>query len=211
MSIILYDYWRSSASYRVRIALALKGIAYDRVAVDLVAGAQRSADYLALNPQGLVPALQIAGFVLTQSLAIIEYLDDTQPGPALLPSDPAGRARVRALSQAIACETHPISNLRVLKHVGDLAGEAARAEWNRDNMATGLEAFEALLDHPAFTGRFCHGDQPTMADCTLIPQLYNAIRWNVRFSHLPRLSAVAESCTTLPPFLAAHPDRCIGT
>ena len=209
MSMILHDYWRSSASYRVRIALALKGIAYDRVAVDLVAGTQRSADHLALNPQGLVPALQMAGIVLTQSLAIIEYLNETQPGPALLPADPAGRARVRALSQAIACEMHPVSNLRVLQRVGDLAGEDARADWNRDNIATGLEAFEALLDHPDFTGRFCHGHQPTMADCTLIPQLYNTIRWNVPFSHLPRLSAVAESCATLPAFLNAHPDRYI--
>lgn len=203
----LHDYWRSSASYRVRIALNLKGIAHERVAVDLTADAQRSADHLALNPQGLVPVLRIDGLVLTQSLAIIDYLDETRPEPPLLPSDPAGRARVRALAQAIACEIHPISNLRILERVEALGGPQARAAWNRDTLASGLEAFERLLDHPAFTGRFCHGDQPTVADCTLIPQLYNASRWGVGYTHLPRIAAVANTCAALPAFRAAHPDR----
>lgn len=207
MRVVLHDYWRSSASYRVRIALALKNIAFDRVEVSLTANVQRSPAHLAVNPQGLVPALQIDGLVLTQSLTIIEYLDETRPDPALLPADPAGRARVRALSQAIACEIHPVSNLRVLKRVGDLAGDAARADWNRNNIATGLDAFEGLLDHWAFTGHFCHGDTPGMADCTLIPQLYNAGRWGVNYGHLPRIAAVAESCAALPAFLGAYPDR----
>jgi maleylacetoacetate isomerase len=207
MSVVLHDYWRSSASYRVRIALNLKGIAYDRVPVDLVAGAQRSPEHLALNPQGLVPALEIDGHVLTQSLAIIEYLDETRPEPPLLPLHPISRGRVRALAQAIASEIHPISNLRVLKRVEALGGPEARTTWNRDTIASGLEAFEHLLDHPAFTGRFCHGDQPGMADCTLIPQLYNATRWGVDYSHLPRITAVAESCAALPAFAQAHPDH----
>lgn len=205
MSVVLHDYWRSSAAYRVRIALALKGIAYDRVAVDLATGAQRGAAHLALNPQGLVPALQIDGLVLTQSLAIIEYLDETRPGPALLPGDAPGRARVRALAQAIACDLHPVSNLRVLQRVEALAGPAARAAWNRDNIAAGLAAFEALLDHPAFEGRFCHGAGPGLADCVLIPQLYNAARWDVPVDHLARIRAVADSCAALPAFAAAHP------
>ena len=207
MSVVLHDYWRSSASYRVRIALALKGIAYDRTSVDLVADVQSSPEHLALNPQGLVPALQIDGLVLTQSLAIIEYLDETRPEPPLLPPHPTARARVRALSQAIASEIHPISNLRTLKRVEALGGPEARVAWNRDTIASGMQAVEALLDHPAFAGLFCHGNRPTMADCTLIPQLYNADRWGVDYRHLPRITAVANTCAAVPAFYAAHPDR----
>lgn len=206
MSVVLHDYWRSSASYRVRIALNLKGVAHARVAVDLVAGGQRDPAHLARNPQGLVPVLDIDGLRLTQSLAIIEYLDETRSDPPLLPPDPAGRARVRALSQAIASEIHPVSNLRVLKRVETLAGAEARAAWNADNIVTGLAAVEAMLaDAPA--GRFCHGDAPGLADCTLIPQLYNAVRWGVAFDHLPRVAGVAAACEALPAFAAAHPDR----
>lgn len=204
---VLYDYWRSSASYRVRIALNLKGITFDRVAVDLVAQDHRRPDHLALNPQGLVPALQIDGLVLTQSLAVVDYLEDTHPKPPLLPANPAARAYVRALSLAVACEIHPISNLVVLARVEAFAGPDARASWNRDNIAHGLKAVEAMLDHPGFTGRFCYEDRPTMADCTLIPQLYNASRWGVPFDHLPRISAVAHVCAEDPAFVAAHPDR----
>lgn len=206
MSVVLHDYWRSSASYRVRIALGFKGIAYERVAVDLVAGAQRSPAHLALNPQGLVPVLEIDGLRLTQSLAIIDYLDETRSGPPLLPADPAGRARVRALSQAIACEIHPVANLRVLKQVETLGGPKARGAWNRDNIRSGLEAVEAMLADGR-TGRFCHDDVPGMADCTLIPQLYNATRWGVDYTHLPRISAVAGACENHPAFAAAQPDH----
>jgi maleylacetoacetate isomerase len=207
MSVVLHDYWRSSASYRVRIALALKGIAFDEIPVDLVAGAQRSPAHLAVNPQGLVPALEVDGLVLTQSLAIIEYLEETRPEPALLPMGAAERAQVRRLAQAIACEIHPVSNLRTLKRVEALAGAEARAAWNQETIATGLEAFETLLDHPGFSGAFCHADMPTVADCTLIPQLYNANRWGVAYDHLPRIKAVAATCAVHPAFAAAHPDR----
>ncbi|SEI05349.1 maleylacetoacetate isomerase [Paracoccus alkenifer] len=204
--VVLHDYWRSSAAYRVRIALALKSVAYQRVVVDLVAGDQRAPAHLALNPQGLVPALEIDGLVLTQSLAILAYLDETRPDPALLPADAAARARVRAIALAIACEVHPVSNLSVLARIEALAGADARSEWNRDNISRGLAAVERLLDHPGFTGRFCHGDRPGLADCTLIPQLYNASRWGVGFDHLPRISAVARACAAHPAFLAAHPE-----
>lgn len=204
---VLHDYWRSSASYRVRIALNLKGLAHDRVTVDLVAADNRSPPHLALNPQGLVPALRIDGLVLTQSLAILEYLDETRPEPPLLPADPAARAHVRALSLAVACDIHPVSNLSVLARVEALAGTDARAAWNRDNIAAGLRAVESMLDHTGFTGRFCHGDRPGIADCTLIPQLYNAARWGVPTDHLPRITAVARACAALPAFAAAHPDN----
>lgn len=203
---VLYDYWRSSASYRVRIALALKDIAYDRVSVDLVKGDQRAPEHLAINPQGLVPAMAIDGHLLTQSLAIIDYLEDTRPALPLLPTDAAGRARVRAIAQAVACEIHPISNLMILNKVEALAGPEARKTWNEDNLTRGLTAIEALLDHPA-TGRFCHGDAPGLAECALIPQLYNARRWGVDFSHLPRIAAVSAACATLGVIASAHPDN----
>jgi maleylacetoacetate isomerase len=196
MTVTLYDYWR-----------ALKGIAYERVPVDLTAGAQLSPEHLALHPQGLVPVLKIDGLVLVQSLAIIEYLDETRPDPALLPRDAAGRAHVRALAEAIACEIHPVSNLRVLAQVEALAGKEARAAWNSDNIRRGLEAFEKLLDHPGFEGRFCHSDKPGMADCVLVPQLYNASRWGVEWQHLPRIAAVAKACAALPAFGAAAPEQ----
>lgn len=205
--VVLHDYWRSSASYRVRIALGLKGVAFRSLPVDLVAGEQRAPGHLAVNPQGLVPALEIDGLVLTQSLAILEYLEETRPAPSLLPDAPAARARVRAIALAVACEIHPLSNLAVLKRVEALAGPEARADWNRKNIASGLEAVERLLDHPGFTGRFCHGNRPGLADCTLVPQLYNAIRWGVDFSHLERISTVARACHLEPAFAAAAPER----
>lgn len=205
--VILHDYWRSSASYRVRIALALKGIAYDRVNVDLMEGAHRLTSHLALNAQGLVPVLEIDGLALTQSVAILEYLEERHPTPALLPLDAADRAHVRAMALAIACEIHPLSNTSVLARVEALAGVEGRAQWNRDNIARGLNAVEHMLDHKGFCGRFSHGETASMADCMLIPQLYNADRWDVPFDHLPRISAVAQHCRGLPAFVAAHPDQ----
>ena len=203
---VLYDYWRSSASYRVRIALNLKAIAYDRVPVDLVAAAHRSAEHLAVNPQGLVPALKIDGNILTQSLAIVEYLDETRPEPALLPGDPLARAYVRRLALAVACDIHPVSNLGVLGRVGALAGPQARAAWNRDNIAGGLEALETMLDNPGFAGRFCHGTEPSLADCALVPQLYNAARWGVALDDLPRITRVAAACAGLDAFRNASAE-----
>lgn len=205
--IILHDYWRSSAAYRVRIALALKGLSYDRIPVDLAAGAQHQPAHLAVNPQGLVPVLEIDGLVLTQSMAIIEYLDETRPQPPLRPDDAAGRARVRALSLAIACEIHPLSNSGTLRRIEALAGPDASDRWNRENIERGLVAVEGLLDHAGFSGRFCHGDRPGMADCVLIPQLYNATRWGLRFDHLPRIAAIESSCAPLPAFIDASPER----
>ncbi|WP_299363124.1 maleylacetoacetate isomerase [uncultured Paracoccus sp.] len=205
--IVLHDYWRSSAAYRVRIAMGIKGLSWRTVPVDLVAGEQRGARHMALNPQGLVPALEIDGLVLTQSLAMLEYLEQTRPGPALLPPAAGERARVRAIALAIACDIHPLSNLAVLNRVERLGGAEARADWNRANIGSGLQVVERLLDHPGFTGRFCHGDSPGLADCTLIPQLYNATRWGVDFNGLGRISAVARACADVPAFVAAHPDR----
>ncbi len=203
---VLYDYWRSSAAYRVRLVLALKKIAYKRVPVDLVAGEQGAPAHLARNPQGLVPALAIDGLMLTQSLAMIEYLDETRRAIPLLPDDPAGRARVRAIALAIACDIHPLSNLHVLNRVEALADAKARAEWNRDNIAKGLAAVERLLAHPA-TGRFVHGDAIGMGDCVLVPQLYNARRWGVDFSHLPRIAAVSANLAQCGVIASAHPDN----
>ena len=203
---ILYDYWRSSAAYRVRLALALKDIAHDRVSVDLVAGEQRASEHLARNPQGAVPALAIDGLMLTQSLAMLDYLDETRAAVPLLPRDAGGRARVRAIALAIACDIHPLSNLAVLERIEAISSPEARAAWNRDNISRGLAAVEKLLDHPA-TGRFCHGDAPGYADCVLVPQLYNARRWEVRFDHLPRIAAVSQACATLGVIASAHPDN----
>ncbi len=205
---ILYDYWRSSASYRVRIALNLKRISYQAVSVSLLDGSHKSAAHLARNPQGLVPVLAIDGLVLTQSLAIIEYLEETRPQVALLPSDPEGRARVRALAQSIAMEIHPICNLSVVAHVAELTGggEAAKLAWMQRFIGAGLAAFERMLDHPT-TGRFCYGDEPGLADCCLLPQLYNARRWQLDLSAWPRIAQIEAACAPLEAFKLAHPDQ----
>ncbi|MBP1859075.1 maleylacetoacetate isomerase [Rhizobium herbae] len=205
---VLFDYWRSSASYRVRIALNMLAIPYGSVPVDLLRGEHKQADHLARNPQGLVPALQIDGQMLTQSLAIIEYLSETRPGYGLLPSAPLERQRVRALSYAIAMDIHPTCNLGVVFHVMQQASdpEAARSAWMRKFIGEGLQAFERLLDHPA-TGDFSHGDKPSMADLCLVPQIYNARRWAVDLSACPRTVAIADRCAALPAFVAAHPDQ----
>ncbi len=210
--IVLFDYWRSSASYRVRIALESLGIAYERVSVDLLAGAQRSAEHRARNPQGLVPALAIDGHMLTQSLAIIEYLSETRPQARFLPTDPLGRQRVRTLSYAIAMEIHAVCNTGVANHVVALTGggEEARAAWMKKFIGEGLAAVETLLDNPA-TGTFCHGDAPTMADFCLVPQVYNAERWGANIAGLSRVRRIAETCRALPAFQAAHPETVKAT
>ncbi|MCL4145001.1 UNVERIFIED_CONTAM: hypothetical protein GTU68_064924 [Idotea baltica] len=205
--IVLYDYWRSSASYRVRIALNLLGLEAEIRPVNLLTGAHLDADYLALNPQGLLPALIVDGQTLTQSLAIIEYLHATQPGSRLLPETVDGQYRVRQLAHAIAMEIHPVCNLGVVRHVADLAGggDETKAAWMRHFIGKGLTAFETLLD--GSEGPFCHGTTPTMADCCLIPQLYNADRWGVDVSGFPGIRRAAGACGELDAFRNAHPDK----
>jgi maleylacetoacetate isomerase len=205
---VLFGYWRSSASYRVRIALNMLAIPYRSVAVDLLNNEHKQRQHLARNPQGLVPALQIDGKMLTQSLAIVEYLSETRETIGLLPADPLGRQRVRALSYAIAMEIHPICNLNVVSRIMQQSDdpEAARLVWMGQFIREGLEAFERMLDSPE-TGKFCHSDRPGMADLCLVPQIYNAQRWSVDLSTCPRTTAIAEECAKLPAFAAAHPDR----
>ena len=207
----LYDYFRSSAAYRVRIALNLKGIAPDeRTFVHLRMGNQRAQDYLALNPQGLVPALELDdGRVLTQSLAIVEYLDETHPEPPLLPLDAAGRARVRAIALGIACEIHPLNNLRVLNYlIGTLGVSREQKDgWYKYWVDVGFEALERKLAHEKETARFCHGDAPTLADICLVPQIANARRFNIDLSPYPTLTGIEAACLALPAFAAAAPER----
>ncbi len=207
MKPVLFDYYRSSASYRVRIALALKQIDYDRVPVDLLHGAHREADYRARNPQGLVPMLEAEGHGLTQSLAIIRYLDTVHPEPPLLPADPLDRAHVEAMALTIACDIHPLNNLRVLKHlVGPLGqDEAAKNAWIATWIGQGFTALEALA--APLAGRFLFGDSPTLADICLVPQMYNARRFAVPVDDYPTLFRSDAAATALPAFAAAHPDR----
>jgi maleylacetoacetate isomerase len=205
-AIVLYDYWRSSAAYRVRIALGLRGLAWRSVPVDLPAGEHRGAANLARNPQGLVPTLEIDGLMLTQSLAIIEYLEETR-GRLLLPADAAGRARVRALALAIAMEIAPLANLSMRRRVAALSGGALTAEgWAAEVMERGLTAFEALLAQPG-PGRFCHGDAVTLADCCLVPQVYNARRGGIDIARWPRIDRIMAALQDIPAVAAAHPDR----
>ena len=203
----LYDYFRSSAAYRVRIALNLKSLRYDQVSVSLVKGEQGSPTHLARQPQGLVPALELDdGGILVQSLAICEYLDETYPEPPLLPADAAGRARVRALAQIIACDIHPVDNLRVLRYLTGILdiSEADKLDWYRHWIHEGFRALETLLTSPA-TGRFCHGNQPTLADLCLVPQLFNARRFECDLAPYPTLVRIGTTCEALEPFTRAHP------
>ena len=206
----LYDYFRSSAAYRVRIALNLKNVAPERASVHLRRGAQRAEDYLAMNPQGLVPALVTeGGDVLTQSLAIIEWLEESYPKPALLPGDAAGRARVRSLALAIACDIHPLNNLRVLNYLTGTLGvtDAQRDGWCRYWCDVGLEALETRLARESATGAFCHGGTPTIADVCLVPQLANARRVDLDLAPYPTLLRIESACVALPAFADAAPAR----
>ena len=204
---VLFDYWRSSASYRVRIALNLAGIAYKAVSVDLVKGDHKSPEHLARNPQGFVPVLEIDGLRLTQSLAILDYLDQTR-ALGLLPKDPGARAQAQALAHAIAVDIHPVCNLQVAKHATALSGGAdgMPGDWMTHFIRPGLQAFEALLQAYDQTP-FCTGDTPGLADICLMPQLYNARRWGADISDMPRLLSVETACNAHPAFAAAHPDR----
>ncbi|MCW7539848.1 maleylacetoacetate isomerase [Aquabacterium sp. A7-Y] len=206
----LYNYFRSSASFRVRIALQLKSLPYDYLPVHLAKGEQLQPNYAALSPERLVPLLEDQGRRLNQSLAIIEYLDEIQPEPPLLPGSPAERARVRALALDIACEIHPLNNLRVLKYLTRELGqtEDTKNAWYRHWVESGLEAVEQqLAGHPA-TGPYCHGDMPSLADCVLVPQIFNARRFDCRLDHVPTVMKVFEHCMQHPAFIAAQPSNC---
>jgi len=205
----LYGFFRSSAAFRVRIALNLKGLDYEPAAIHLRRGEQRAPDFLKLNPQALVPALVDGERVLTQSLAIIEYLDERHPAVPLLPGTPEARARVRALAQVIACEIHPLGNLRVLQY---LAKELKQDEptvqrWFNHWIALGFGAFESLIAGHPDTGRFCHGDRPGLADVCLVPQVFNAKRYALDLAPYPTLMRIFETCMGLPAFERAQPDR----
>ena len=205
----LYNYFRSSASFRVRIALAIKALPFEYVAVHLARGEHRLPAYAAMAADGLVPMLEDGDIRLSQSMAIIEYLDETHPEPALLPGDALGRARVRALAQSIACEIHPLNNLRVLKYlVRELkVDEEAKNTWYRHWVRDGLLSFERqLAQQPA--SRYCWGDTPTLADCCLVPQVFNGRRFDVNFDGLPRTMAAFEACMQLEAFQLAQPSSC---
>jgi maleylacetoacetate isomerase len=205
----LYNYFRSSASYRVRIALALKGLDYDYQSVHLPKNEQLNESYAAVSATRLVPTLVEGDQAFTQSLAIIEYLDETHPTPPLLPADSAGRARVRALAFDVACEIHPLNNLRVLRYlVKDLkVSEDDKNRWYRHWVETGLETVERQLTDPR-TGRFCHGDTPTIADITLVPQIFNAQRFECRLEHVPTVMRVYAACMKLDAFEQTRPEKC---
>lgn len=204
---ILYDYWRSSAAYRVRIALNLKGIEYESRPVNLLESEQKSADYRAINPQGLVPLLEIDGHRLTQSLAILGYLDQRYPNQPFLPTAAADRAHVVGMAMLVACDIHPLNNLRVLKYLKQELGQEQDAidAWYRHWIAEGLPALEARAAPSA--GKFLYGDAPTGADICLVPQLYNARRYNVPLDDYPTLLRAEENATKLDAFAKAHPDR----
>lgn len=205
----LYTYYRSSAAWRVRIALNLKELSYDAVPVHLRKNEQQAPEYRALNPQGLVPTLEVDGHILGQSLAIVEYLEETHPEPALLPKEPLARARVRQIAGIIASDIHPLNNLRVLRLLKSqfAIGEVALASWQRHWVVDGLAAIETLLAQSPNTGLFCHGNTPGLADLCLVPQLYNARRNDVDVAPYPTMLRIEAVCSDHPAFAAAHPSR----
>lgn len=207
----LFTYFRSSAAYRVRIALNLKGLSYEAVPVHLLrsGGEHLQDEYRKINPSGLVPSFQDDWITLTQSMAIIEYLEETHPQPPLLPQDAPGRARVRELAQIVGCDIHPVNNLRVLnylvKHLG--LSDQAKIEWYRHWIIEGFQSLEAHLARDPGAGPFCHGDHPTMADCYLVPQVFNAQRFNIDVSAYPNIDRINSLCVELPAFQSAHPSH----
>lgn len=204
----LYGYFRSSASYRVRIALNLKGIAAEYIPVNLLQNQQSDAAFRSINPQGMVPALALDdGQILTQSLAIMEYLEETHPQPPLLPHDATGKARVRALAETIACDIAPLNVLRILRYLQEnlAAGEEVKTQWYRHWVAEGFAAVETMLANHGRNGGFCYGDTPTLADICLIPQVFNAERFDCDLIPYPRIRHIAAHCNTLSAFINAHP------
>jgi maleylacetoacetate isomerase len=205
----LYGYFRSSAAFRVRIALNLKKLDYEGRFIHLRRGDQTQANFLAVNPQGLVPALETDGQTLIQSLSIIEYLDETHPEPPLLPRDPAGRARVRGLAAIVGCDIHPLNNLRVLRYLHGPLGQDQHAieTWYNHWIDEGFRALERLLADDPRTGAFCHGETPGLADIALVPQVINAERYSLDLSPYPTINRIFETCMKLEAFAAAHPNR----
>jgi len=207
----LHTYFRSSAAYRVRIALNLKGIDYEAVPVHLLrdGGQHHQPAYLNINPSGMVPTLQDERGTLTQSMAILEYLEETHPAIALLPVDPLGRARVRELAQIIACDIHPLNNLRVARYLVDELGisDAAKKTWLKHWVMDGFASMESHLARHPGTGKFCHGDTPTIADCFLVPQVFNAIRFEIDLAPYPNIARIYANCIALPAFVQAHPAQ----
>ena len=209
MPMKLYGYFRSSAAFRVRIALNLKKLDYETLPIHLRRNDQSRPDYLGVNPQGLVPTLDDSGRRLIQSLAIIEYLDETYPDPPLLPQSPEDRARVRALAEIVACDIHPINNLRVLRYLMHSLGhdETAVAAWYNHWIDAGFQALERLLAGDARTGNFCQGDAPGLADIALVPQVVNAERYRLDLAPYPTINRIFDNCMKLEPFGAAHPNK----
>jgi maleylacetoacetate isomerase/maleylpyruvate isomerase len=207
----LYTYFRSSAAYRVRIALNLKGLGYESIPVHLVRGGgeQKLPDYKARNPLGLVPTLEHGSTVLTQSLAIMEWLEETHPSPALLPATADARAQVRAIAQTIACDIHPLNNLRVLRYLTHDLGvsEEQKDQWYRHWVQEGLQAVERLLVQSGSTGSFCYGETPTLADCCLVPQVFNALRFSCPLDSMPTIQRIVAACEALPAFQKAAPAQ----
>jgi maleylacetoacetate isomerase len=205
----LYTFFRSSASFRVRIAMNYKGLKYQPAIVSLAKAEHLEAKYKSVNPQGLVPALEDGGHVLTQSLAIMEYLDEAHPGPKLLPSVPLHRAYVRALSQIIACEIHPLNNTRVLKHIRNAykLDEEGVNVWYRHWIAEGFRTLEAFLGENKLHGKYCYRDQITMADCCLVPQVFNAQRYKCDLKPYPTVMRIHEACMKLDAFVSAQPSK----
>jgi maleylpyruvate isomerase len=207
----LYTYFRSSAAYRVRIALNLKGLKYDAVPVHLLRGGgeQLQANYIKMNPSGLVPTFQDDFITLTQSMAILEYLEDEYPEVPLMPKDSAGRARVRERAQIVACDIHPVNNLRVLRYlVNDLGlSEEVKTQWYRHWIVGGLDVLEKHLARDPSAGPLCHGYLPTIADCFLVPQVFNAQRNGVDIAAYPNIARINAACVEIPAFVAAHPSN----
>lgn len=211
MPVVLHSYWRSSAAYRVRIALNLKGMAWQHRGVSLIAdgGQHNTKQFAALNPQKLLPVLEIDGLTLTQSLAIIDYLEETRPEPALLPEDPVARARVRSLAQAIACDIHPVNNLRVLNYLSERIAikPEIKSEWYRHWISEGFRAIETILTRDGESGTFCHGKRAGLADICLIPQVYNAQRFEVDLAVFPTIQRIYETCLSESAFAQAAPEN----
>jgi len=205
----LHTYFRSSAAYRVRIALNLKGIDYEAVPVHLIrdGGQHKQPEFLNINPSGMVPTLQDERGTVTQSMAILEYLEDTHPAVPLLPVDPLGRARVRELAQIVSCDIHPLNNLRVMRYLADELGvsEDAKKAWLRHWIVEGFASVESHLARHPGTGKFCHGDTPTMADCFLVPQAFNAIRFGIDIAPHANIARIYANCVELPAFVKAAP------